>query len=173
MDVFSHALWTNLLYYPSYKSRLRDRLWAVFFGVMPDLISFTPLTVYLFFTGNRFFPASAVVMHHPLFIYATESYNFTHSLVVFALVFFIVTVIRRGKVWWPLLGWAFHISLDIFTHPDFFSTPFLYPLSNFKNHYGLSWAEPHFLAVDWIVLICIYAYLFYDWRKKKAVAHGV
>lgn len=168
MDIFSHALWTNVLYRSTYRHQIRDRMLAVFFGVMPDVISFTPIMLYALVTGMKF-PRPPFELHHPLFTYAVQSYNYTHSLVVFGLVFLIVLAVRRGKMYWPLLGWAFHILLDIPTHTDFFATPFLYPLSNFKNHYGLSWAEPHFLIVDWAVLIAVYSYLFYQWRKSKRI----
>ncbi len=167
MDVFSHALWTNVVYFPKYRDRLAERLWAVFFGVLPDLLSFTPVILYALFSGANF-PRPPAELQHPLFTYAVESYNFTHSLVIFAVIFIVVTIVRRGKVWWPLLAWAFHIILDIFTHPDFFSTPFLYPLWNYKVRFGLSWAEPYFLAINWIVLLCVCGYLFYNARQRKA-----
>lgn len=167
MDIFSHALWTNLAYYPTHKHRLHARLWAVFFGVLPDLISFSPVVLYAFISGTSF-PRQPAELQHPLFTYAVESYNYTHSFVIFLAVFVTVALFRKGKIWWPLLAWAFHIALDIFTHPDFFSTPFLFPLSNFKNYHGLSWTEPHFLAINWIVLIVIYSYLIYNARKRNA-----
>lgn len=169
MDVFSHALWTNLLYYPTYKDRLKARLWAAFFGVLPDLISFTPSTLYLLLSRTDFPRGVEQLPDLAIFRYAVESYNYTHSLVTFFLILLIVTVIRRGKIWWPLFGWLFHIVLDLFTHKaDFFATPILFPLSNLKYLHGFSWAEPHFLLINWIVLLVLYVALLYDTRKRKA-----
>lgn len=169
MDVFSHALWTNLLYYSGYKSKLKDRLMAVFFGVLPDLISFTPTTLYLLFVRIPFPGDMAHVPDLAIFRYAVYSYNFTHSLVIFAAVFLLVLAFRRGKLYWPLFGWLFHIVLDIFTHKaEFFATPILFPLSNIKYLHEFSWAEPHFLLINWIVLLFLYLALMYDARQRRA-----
>lgn len=169
MDVFSHALWTQLLYYPTYKNRLRSRLWAAFFGVLPDLISFVPSTLYVVFV-TRYFPLTMEGMQSAwVFRYAVYSYNFTHSLVVFAVLFLISLALNKGRVWWPLFGWLFHIVLDIFTHSaDFFPTPLLFPISNTRYLHGFSWAEPHFLLINWIVLAVLYLLLFLDARKRNA-----
>lgn len=168
MDIFAHGLWTNLAYTKKYKTDIQSRLWAVFFGVMPDLISFTPATIYSLLFHPKFDMAAALYSQNGVFTWARESYNYTHSLVTFALAVVIVLIIRKGKMYWPLLGWALHIFIDIFTHPDFYSTPFLYPLSNFKNHYGISWANPYFMAVNYGSLAVLYILWFTLWRKKKA-----
>lgn len=170
MDVFSHALWTNLLYYSSYKQRVKDRLLAVFFGVAPDLVSFTPTTLYLLFHRISFprtvdqFPDLAI------FKYAVYSYNFTHSLVIFSAFFLIVLVFRRGKIYWPIFGWLFHIVLDIFTHKaEFFATPILFPISNSKYLHEFSWADPKFLVINWLVLLLLYGLIIADYYRSKRV----
>lgn len=169
MDVFSHALWANLLYYPGYKSRLKDRLMAVFFGVLPDLISFTPSTIFLLFSGRRFPLTMEAMSTVGVLRYAVYSYNFTHSLVIFTVIFLIVLAARRGRLYWPLFGWLFHIVLDIFTHKEeFFATPIFFPLSDLKYLHGFSWAEPHFLLINWIVLLFLYIGLVYDARHRRA-----
>ncbi len=55
MDILAHALWTNLAYYKKYPKDVKNRLWAVFFGVLPDLISFTPSTLYILFFHREMF----------------------------------------------------------------------------------------------------------------------
>lgn len=171
MDVFSHALWTNLLYYPKYKDRLATRLWAAFFGVLPDLISFTPTTLYLLFSGSHFPREMTEVPAMGIFDYAFYSYNFTHSLVIFVLVLAGVLIVRRGRMWWPLLGWLFHIVLDVFTHKaDFFATPIFFPISDIKYLHQFSWAEPHFLLINWIVLALLYGVVLYHGRKRVTLS---
>src|ERR1051326_4052753 len=163
MDIFAHALWTNAVYYPKYKNQLKDRLWAVFFGIMPDLISFIPATVYSIFFHPKFDISLAIHSQNWVFVWARWSYNYTHSFVTFATVLVLVLAIRKGKMYWPLLGWAFHIVIDIFTHPDFYRTPFLYPLSNYRNSHAISWAEPHFMVINYsaIVLVYLVGYFYY------------
>ncbi len=169
MDVFSHALWTNLLYYPKYKDNLKSRLWAVFFGVLPDLVSFTPSTLFLIFSRSKFPLTIEAMQTVSVLRYAVYSYNFTHSLVIFFGVFLVVLVVRNGRVYWPMLGWLFHIVLDIFTHKaEFFATPIFFPISNIQYLHEFSWAEPHFLLVNWGVLICMYILLMYDARQRRA-----
>lgn len=169
MDVFSHALWTNLLYYPKYKDRLHRRLWAAFFGVLPDLISFLPSTLFLVFSGRNFPMTVEGMSHVSVLKYALYSYNFTHSLVTFAVVLLVSLALNRGKIWWPVFGWLFHIVLDVFTHKaEFFATPIFFPISNVKYLHEFSWAEPHFLLVNWAVLLLLYVGLFYDARQRGA-----
>ncbi len=167
MDIFAHALWTNLAYYKKYRENLKDRLWAVFFGIMPDIISFTPATVYAFFHFGKNKLIQLASSGQWAFVWARESYSYTHSLISFIVVVAIVMAIRKGKFYWPLLGWMFHIVIDIFTHPDFYSTPFLHPLSGFKNHYGISWADSHFMFINYGLLIMFYIFIFYFKRQRR------
>ncbi len=171
MDIFAHALWTNLAYYKKYRDDLKDRLWAVFFGIMPDLISFTPATLYaLFHFGQAKDFMSLASSNVWVFAWARQSYNYTHSLVSFAVIALIVLAVRRGKMYWPLLGWALHIGIDIFTHPSFYSTPFLYPLSDIRNRFAISWAEPKFMAINYAAIAVLYILIFTVWKKKDAQA---
>lgn len=168
MDIFAHILWTNLVYRKKYLVEAKNRLWAVFFGVAPDLVSFIPATIYAFFhfgSGSQMIALANSNIW--VFTWARESYNYTHSLVTFAVAFLLMLAINKGKIWWPIFGWALHICIDIFTHHNFYETPFLYPLSNFKNHYGISWAEPHFMIVNYSLLVASYILIFILWRRRK------
>ncbi len=167
MDILAHALWTNLAYYKKYKYDLKDRLWAVFFGIMPDLISFTPVTLWAFFNHPRFDMQTALTSHAWVYVWARESYNYTHSLVSFAVVVLIVLAFRKGRMYWPLVGWFLHIFIDMFTHPDFYRTPIFYPLSNFHNPYGITWANPIFMLVNYTAIALLYIHLVTIWRRKN------
>ena len=170
MDGLAHVLWTNAVFHSKYAHQRRQRYWAAFFGVLPDLIAFAPLFVFMAaqtlahgFTkqGSFFTP-----FEHPTGIYAftVQAYNYSHSLVVFAIAFVCVLLANRGRIYWPLLGWALHIVIDIFTHPDFFRTPFLYPLSNFKNSHAINWSDPVFMLVNYGCLAVVYIII---WRYQK------
>lgn len=193
MDVFAHTLWTNAVFHLKYRHQRKMRYLAAFFGVVPDLIGFAPLFIYLVASGRFFdgFPFSGP--QNWTFSFAENAYNYTHSLVVFALVFLLVMVIgniyfytrkdtpdtkdnflrlRNGRIWffWPLLGWLLHILIDIPTHPEFYQTPLFFPLSDIRNSHGVSWAHPVFMAVNYSLLIMAYIGLWYYQRKKYGKA---
>jgi hypothetical protein len=169
MDVVAHALWTNVVFYSKYAKQKRQRYWAAFFGVLPDLIAFTPAIVYILWARlvqNLTISNYMAAYTNPTGVYAfaVQAYNYSHSLVIWAAIFLIVLLVRRGKPYWPLLGWALHIVIDIFTHPDFFRTPFLFPLSGYKNSHAISWADPKFMAINYSLLIIVYIVL---WQYNK------
>lgn len=179
MDVFAHTLWTNALFHLKYAQQRRLRYLAAFFGVIPDLIGFAPLFIYLVFTGRIF-------RIRPPFIevsnwtagFAEQAYNYTHSFVIFVVCFIVLLLVvnlykyfknqSSYKFWffWPMLGWALHILIDLPTHPDFYHTPFLFPLSNFKYTGGVAWSHPTFMAINYGLLVAAYIAI-YIYQKKK------
>ncbi len=168
MDIFAHSLWTNAAFYKKYKNDKRDRFLAVLFGILPDLISFVPSFIYLIFSRQNFYAIAGELNRAPLvFRWAVESYNYTHSIVIFLLIFLIVTAIRKGKIFWPMLGWPLHIFIDLFTHKDFFETPILFPLSNAHFTHGISWANPTFMIINYSAIAIVYLFWFLVLRKKE------
>lgn len=181
MDVLAHTLWTNAVFHFKYHKQKKMRYLAAFFGVAPDLIGFAPLFFYLLFTGKAFHGENIhAADHHWTFDFAAQAYNYTHSLVIFGVCFLAVLLIgniylryKRGPLFqgwffWPMLGWALHILIDIPTHPNFYSTPFLFPISHFENHHGVSWSHPLFMVINYSLLAVVYAGLSYYQRKKYA-----
>lgn len=180
MDVFAHTLWTNALFHIKYHKQRRMRYLAAFFGVAPDLVGFVPAFFYLVFSGSIFnrTVSSHFDSSHWTIDYAAEMYNYSHSLVIFATVTILVTLIgnlykkyKKGELYtfwffWPILGWALHILIDIPTHPDFYQTPLLFPLSDFRNTHGVSWAHPTFMLVNYSLLVLAYVAL-YIYQKRK------
>lgn len=179
MDVFAHTLWTNAVFHFKYHQARKMRYLAAFFGVAPDLVGFAPLFVYLIASGRFFsgedFPFTAT---NWTFAFAEGAYNYTHSAVIFLAAFILVTgVINLVKYsrdsatykfyfFWPMLGWLLHIFIDIPTHPDFYHTPFLWPLSDYQYTGGVSWAHPTFMAVNYGLLIAAYIAI-YIYQKRE------
>ncbi len=165
MDVLAHTLWANALFHLKYAKERRQRYIAAAFGVVPDLIGFVPLTIYVLYNRLTLSPGTYQTYTSWTFTYAEHAYNYTHSFVIFLVAVLIVMAIRKGKLYWPMLGWGLHILIDIFTHPDFYQTPFLFPLSGFKFYGGISWAHPVFMAINYGLLILVYIIIF--WYRSK------
>jgi membrane-bound metal-dependent hydrolase YbcI (DUF457 family) len=106
------------------------------------------------------------------------AYNYTHSLVIFLIGFIVVNLVinlvrylkdkrdYKFYVFWPMLGWLLHILLDIPTHPDFYHTPFLWPVSNYRYTGGIAWSHPTFMVFNYGLLILAYIGI-YLYQKRK------
>ncbi len=168
MDILAHGLWTNLAFYKKYRHDLKSRLLAVFFGIVPDLISFTPAFIYGFFHRGTFRAAALLNDASGPYAWARESYNYTHSLVTLAVIIAAILAIKKGKMYWPILGWLLHIVIDIFTHKGFYETPFLYPILNYKFSHGISWGHPTFMFINYGLLVLIYLAIFFFKDRRNA-----
>ena len=97
--------------------------------------------------------------------YVFHAYNLTHSLAVWALVFAALWLVR-GRIAWLWLAWGLHILCDIPTHSSsYFPTPYLWPLPTpFVD--GISWAEPWFMASNYLALAAAYVAMVL-WRGRR------
>lgn len=87
-------------------------------------------------------------------------YPAAHSVVVFLLVFGVVTAATR-RVVIELLGWLLHILIDVPTHSlDYYATRFLWPVSEYRID-GIAWWTPWFWAATYAALAVVYFVL---WR---------
>lgn len=152
MDVFSHSLWGGLFF-----GRKNKFLLAMLFGVLPDLIAFTPHFIVRAISGNIFLGKPSA-SDFPSWVFSV--YNLTHSFITAAVLFLMIRYFYR-KLSTAFLAWPLHILFDIPTHQaDFFPTEFLYPLSTF-HFSGISWANKYFLLADFLSLAVIYFMYFY------------
>lgn len=161
MDILAHGLWTAVIYN---RTKFKPRLWAVLFGIAPDLLSFGWIFVYsIFFRGFYFGPPDFNSIPSALFV----TYNIWHSLLVWLFIFGIVWLIRK-RPWWPLAGALLHIAIDVPLHEaDFFPTPWLWPVSNYTID-GISWAHPVFMLINYSLLAIIYiAWVIWSWRRVR------
>ncbi len=155
MDVLSHALWTNLVFK---ELPPEQRSFVVFFGVLPDFISFARII------GKGFLQK---ILHYtdkplstfPKFVF--KLYDFTHSLVVWLGIYLFLKIFHLDWAAFVFLGWGFHIMLDIFTHSrHFFPTPILWPFSHF-HFSGIAWANKWFMLFNYSVLTFLYLVFYF------------
>jgi hypothetical protein len=159
MDIIAHIIWTYLIFH---KLKLDYIFLAVFFGILPDLMSFGLYLPYLIFKGKfRLNKLKRIEKEHkktPKWV--EHLYNFSHSLFI-PFSFFILISLLMGKISWFVLPWIIHILIDIPLHTKhYYPTPFLWPFSKYK-FYGIKWHNMKFMIVNYTLLfiICILTYL--------------
>ncbi|MBW2999540.1 hypothetical protein KY339_02605 [Candidatus Woesearchaeota archaeon] len=159
MDFFSHGFWTFLFFH-----KKSYRWWAVFFGLLPDLISWSPLLVLRLFTGT-FVPGPPHIAALPEWVWTL--YGIGHSMILFLLAIVIVWYFLK-KFPWVMLGYGINILIDIPTHSrEFLPTPFLWPFSEWYFP-GFSWGQKWFMILNYSLLAALYLFFFLikpNWRK--------
>ena len=155
MDTLSHALWGKGLFgYRKY------RWYSFLFGALPDLFSFG-----IYFIHSIFFSSSPVMgrptrSEIPEWVYSL--YDISHSLVIASIIIFIAYKISKEFAF-PMLAWPAHIILDFFTHSiEFFPTPILWPISDFKFD-GIPWSNPIIFFTNVLLIFLLFIY-----RRKKS-----
>lgn len=171
MDILAHTLWTNAGARAANKvaekkgKRFHISVgWAAFFGVVPDFFAFTiPFMIGIYrsvFLGETFLRGH----HIPTaggFDLAAYLYQFSHSLVIWALVFVLVWILSR-RPRYELLGWALHILIDIPSHAiGFYPTPFLFPISSYRFPYGVSWSNQWYMLINYSALLVVWGRITY------------
>lgn len=179
MDIFAHTLWAaagargiNSLREKKHKRLLRVG-WTAFWGVFPDFfafgLGFVQLFTYLIIGKVSF--ATVEANHHivPGFSLSAELYNYSHSIVIWAVVFIVVWLISK-RPRYELFGWALHILIDIPSHRvDFYPTPFLFPISEYRYPYGVEWSNKWYMILNYSALLLVFGgLLIYRMRKKYA-----
>lgn len=133
----------------------------------PDLFSFGPFFISAFL-GYDTLPSFAAGPPPESSIpgYVHALYPWTHSAVIFSLVFFSAWLPYRRPVW-PMAAWGLHILYDIPLHSrDFFPTPFLWPLSSYTVN-GWLWGSPWIFFPNLALLATLYV-LFFICRRRHA-----
>ncbi len=181
MDVLAHTLWTNAgaraANAVAAKKGKRLRLhvgWTAFWGVVPDFFAFTvPFVVALYrlvFEGAPFVrgPQTLAVGGFDLAAYL---YQFSHSVVIWGLVFVLVAVLSR-RPRWEMLGWLLHILIDIPSHSiNLYPTPFLFPISEYRFPYGVSWGNRWFMLINYSALLVVWGRILL--KKYARKSHSV
>lgn len=175
MDVLAHTLWTNAgaravnaRAITRGKKGLVHVGWAAFWGVFPDFFAFTlPFVIALYSALFRGLSLSA--MRGPAavagggFDIASFLYQYSHSVVIWAGVFAIVWFFSK-RPRYELLGWLLHILIDIPSHAiGFYPTPFLFPLSEYRFPYGISWSNRWYMIINYSALLYVWGKIM--WRN--------
>jgi hypothetical protein len=83
-------------------------------------------------------------------------YQYSHSLVIWAVVFLVVWAFYK-RPRYELLGWALHILIDIPSHAlSFYPTPFLFPISDYRFPYGIQWSNQVFMLINYSALLIVW-----------------
>ncbi len=163
MEIVAHGLWTAAAAITA-KRLTGIRLnvgWAVWWGCFPDVLAFGPSGVaglWLRLTEGAGQASGHLLPHVHI---GLPLYPAGHSLVVFLLVFGLVSVLGR-RIAIAMLGWLLHILIDIPTHSlRYYATRFLWPVSDFRID-GIAWWTPWFWAATYGALLAVYALM---WKK--------
>lgn len=183
MDIFAHTLWANAgargaNAIAEKKGNKKFKIspgWTGFFGVAPDFFAFTFPFLFLFYKmliGQAHFGFPG---HHAQIgglDVATYLYQFSHSIIIFALVFTLVWVLSR-RPRYEMLGWLLHILIDIPSHAlSFYPTPFLFPISDYRFPYGISWANTTYMLINYSLLLVVWGHFLYRKNRNKKTAIG-
>ena len=183
MDILAHTLWTTAMArkgnIESQKRKKKFKInifWTSFFGIFPDLFAFTVPFLFSFYKvliGDHAF-GSFSTRHQVAdgFTLSHTLYQFSHSIIIWLLVFLILWLIfRRPR--FELLGWFLHILIDIPSHAiTFFPTPFLFPVSEYRFPFGVAWQTPWFMIVNYTALALIWGgILLKKLRKNKSIRY--
>lgn len=166
MDVIAHGLWGGL---PFCAQGRKKFLAGVLLGIAPDLLSFGvfhvthPGWLTQRLVGEISGPPALTLL--PPYVF--HAYNVTHSLVVWAVAFFLLWQLAK-KPPWPLGAWLLHILCDIPTHTaSYFPTPFFWPFPTpFVD--GIPWSTPWFMATNYATMLIVYCCLFLYFRRKTS-----
>ena len=162
MDTLSHALWGSGLF------GYRGHRWlAVFFGAMPDLLSFGVLFFIKIIKGElnyRGMPTLESLLQlkpFPQWVFVMD--NITHSFIIAFSFIAIIFYLKRDLVW-PMLAWPFHIVLDFPFHTkELFPVQLFWPLTDFYID-GISWSHPAVWVPNVAGIIILFVYRF---RNKE------
>jgi membrane-bound metal-dependent hydrolase YbcI (DUF457 family) len=162
MDFVSHALWGGI----TFGRRTRKAFLTVAgISLLPDVLTEGLFAVlHLLNIGNMpgWEHGHPDITAYPL--WAQNFYNFTHSVIVFTLVFLMIWAFARKPVW-VVGAWGLHILIDIPTHSmELFPTPFLWPFSDFKID-GVGWHNPLVFGAN--ALLLLGAYSLWLGRRKR------
>lgn len=165
MDIISHGLWGGVA---MGKKGKKDFFVVFIISMLPDLLSLGIFWLFVFVGMSD--PPRWIGTHldyRSLPAFVDLLYNFTHSLLFFAILFFLVWDLRK-KPFMPLLAWGMHILIDIPSHSFIaFPTPFLWPLSHYRYD-GISWVEPKFIIPNILTLGLVYAGFFFHQKIRAS-----
>lgn len=94
------------------------------------------------------------------------SYRILHTFLMPLAISAIYWLIKKRWPWPLFIGWNLHILLDMFTHVGVYANEPLFPLSRFAIS-GMNWASAWIFIPNWIALIGIYLFFYFNHQKKQ------
>jgi hypothetical protein len=172
MEILAHTLWStagaklaNDISKEKNKKFKFNYFWTAFWGIFPDIFSLSiPFVVFAIdILIGKYHLGSLPEIRNIINSYDISLilYPYSHSFVIWILFFALIWVLKK-KPPYAMLGWALHILLDIPSHSvGFFATPFLFPISDYRFPYGVSWATKGFFIVNYIVLFFVWSFVLF------------
>jgi len=168
MDTLSHALWGYGLFGHTRQGRKTFAKTALFFGAMPDLISFGIFLVQRVVEGTwRFGPPPLQTIPDWLYLNYSIGHSFVVSFTVIALVALMLRKTQYRYLPFAMLAWPFHIVLDFPFHSfAYFPTPMFWPISDFKID-GIPWSHWYIWWPNVVLLALLLTYRAKQNRKNS------
>ena len=158
MDYFSHGFWSYIFFH-----RTKKPLWAVFFGLLPDTMSWGIYFFFNIFTG-KLFTGPPQIDRIPEWVFTL--YGISHSLIIWGLAALILCIIWK-KVPVYLFAAPIAIAMDAITHSrEFLPTPIFWPVFDWKFP-GFSWGTSWFMILNYSLITFSLIYIIYKKKKKK------
>jgi hypothetical protein len=154
VDTIAHGLWAAAAGTTWKRAAATVSVrWVVWWTVFPDLLAFGPA-----FALGLWLRLAGILPHAHI---GLPLYNIGHSLIVFAAVAGLSSLIARRLVL-GLSGWLLHILIDIPTHSyGYYATRFLWPVSDYGFD-GVAWWTPWLMWCTYGGLAATYLLM---WRK--------
>ncbi len=180
MDILSHTLWVVAGVEVARRRRIiagrRDIVASAMLAALPDVIHLVPVLAWVLL-GNA--PVAALYRYAialpgeepgmpAMFALAAHHLHcIMHSGIVAVTITALVSLTYR-RLWIPLLAWWSHILIDVLTHSDdYYPSPIFYPIT-YWGFDGLAWNRPAFVAMNYALLVALYAWLLLTGARKKA-----
>jgi hypothetical protein len=163
MEIVAHGLWAAAAAITAKRSTgARVPIgWAVWWGVFPDVLAFGPSIA----AGLWYGLSGILTTGHGDFRFVRlglRLYPAAHSLLVFLVVFGVVSILAR-RIVFEMLGWLLHILIDIPTHSlRYYATRFLWPISDVRID-GIAWWTPWFWIATYAALAAVYILI---WKRR-------
>ena len=181
MDIFAHSLWVVAGAKLARRHRIIVGRGTIVAGAvlaaLPDVVHMVPVISWALLGSGSIadlrayavaVPGGEPAMPMMVELLAHHLHCMMHSAIVAGAATLLVLMVNRS-VWFPLLAWWSHIVIDVFTHSDdYYPSPVLYPIT-YSGFDGLAWNRPGFLAVNYTLLIAVYAWLYYASRRKERI----
>ncbi len=165
MEIVAHGLWAAAAAMTAKRSTgIRLRIgWTVWWAGFPDVLAFGPSIAAGLWLRLAEGPNAEQASGHllPHVHIGLPLYPAGHSLIVFLLVFGVMSILAR-RIVFEMLGWLLHVLIDIPTHSlRYYATRFLWPISDFRVD-GIAWWTPWLWAATYGALLAVYVLM---WRR--------